>query len=196
MKFLIAVFTICLSVATTSVHAQTVADGWKAYDAGNYEKAKSIFLPLAEAGNVKALNAVGIMYDEGNAYPLDTEQACNWYEKSAKAGYAPAQRNFGICFHEGVGRSLNITMAIHWNELAAKQNYIYSQITLVKLLAERDPDRAMYWGQKAVNQGSAAARVAMWSFDLKNTGRPASYFDIGCVLLMSHLLGKPLNYCD
>jgi TPR repeat protein len=196
MKFLITVFAICLSVATTSVHAQTVADGYAAYDAGDYDKAKSIFHSLADAGDANAMNAIGRLYDQGKGYSKNIHRACDWYERSAIAGYVSAQNNLAICYESGEGRTRDIEKAIFWLEKSAEQGRLQAQVNLVRLYNDRNRDRAIYWGQKAVDQNSAFARVVMWGFDLPHTGLHASTTDIVCVIAMNRLLDNDLRYCD
>ncbi len=196
MKFLIAVFAICLSVATTSVHAQTVEDGIKARNSGDYETAKSIFLKHVDDGNAKAMNAIGRLYDQGKGYSKNIHRACDWYERSAIAGYVSAQNNLAICYESGEGRARDIEKAIFWLEKSAEQGRLQAQVNLVRLYNDRNRDRAIYWGQKAVDQNSAFARVVMWGFDLPHTGLHASTTDIVCVIAMNQLFGKELDYCD
>jgi TPR repeat protein len=196
MKSLITVFAICLSVATTSVHAQTVADGYAAHDAGDYDKAKSIFHSLVDAGDAKAINAIGILYDDGKAYPKDGKIACDWFEKAAKTGFRSAQSNYANCFEFGDGRELDVNKAIYWFEKAAEQDDVYAQIHLLKLLFDPDQQQAIYWGKRALEQNSAMARVAFWSLDVEHSGRKASPVDIACVLVMNGLFDKKTEYCD
>ncbi len=196
MKFLIAVFAICLSVATTSAHAQTVADGYAAYDVGDYEKAKTIFVPLAKAGDAKAMNAIGIMIAEGRGYQKDDRASCDWQEKAAEAGFYAAQSNVAVCYEIGEGRKKDLNKAIYWYEKAAKQGHVDSQIDLLFLYEPIDKEKAQFWGQKAVNQGSVLAKVAMRGYGFPHTGPPASLVDMACVYMMIGVLGEDRNYCD
>ncbi len=196
MNRLLAVLTLLFSLSITPAFAQTVEDGWKAYDVGDYEQAKSIFIPLAEAGNAKAMNAIGLMQDEGNAFPSNPELACDWYEKSAKAGYASGQNNIAVCFIRGEGRPTNFDKAIQWWERAAAQGHLDAQIALIANLRTADRNRAIYWGQKAVDAGSALGRVAMRGAKLPHTGPQASITDVACVIIMIEILGKAGSYCD
>ncbi|WP_135079241.1 sel1 repeat family protein [Terasakiella sp. SH-1] len=93
MRFVLFILVILF---TLPAYAQTVEDGYKAYDVGDYETAKSIMLLLAEQGNPKAMNAMGNFYSEGKAFPENAKIACDWYEKAANKEYASAQNNLGL----------------------------------------------------------------------------------------------------
>ena len=197
MKFLhFAVVVVCLFILTMSAHAQTVEDGYAAYDADDYETAKSIFIPLADAGNAKAMNAIGVMYSQGRGYPKDRKLACDWYERSAEIGYISAQNNLSICYEDGDGRPKNMDKALDWTERAAAQGDLDSQVSLIRMYSGIDKNKAKFWGQKALNRNSAMARVAMWGYDIPHTGLQASRLDILCVYVMIGLFGKPWDYCD
>ena len=62
--------------------------GKAAYDAGDYEAAYNQLLPLAEAGDAKAQNAIGIIFGKKkfSLYSIDKEE--KWLLKSAEKNYA------------------------------------------------------------------------------------------------------------
>ena len=66
-----------------------------AYEAGEYETALEILIPLAEAGDAKAQNSLGFMYNEGLGVSQDYAEAVKWYGKAAEQGDANAQYNLG-----------------------------------------------------------------------------------------------------
>jgi len=195
MKRLPAALALLLSIAGIA-QAQTVEDGYAAYKSGNYASAKIILMPLAEAGDAKAMNLVGRMLENGWGFPKDWAGACDWYEKSANAGYLSAMQNISICYENGVGRKKNMKRSIYWAEQAADHGDPDSAISLIRLYLNVDRDRAILWGQKAVDQGSALARAAMWGYDLPHTGPQASISDIVCSYVMIGMFGKDWNYCD
>jgi hypothetical protein len=59
-----AVLVLALGLAAPAV-AQTAEDGYAAYDAGDYAKARTILLPLAEAGDPKAMKPHRIHVSQG-----------------------------------------------------------------------------------------------------------------------------------
>ncbi len=197
MRRLLVAFFIFLTGSAFPAYADTYDDADKAYEAGDYEKAKSILLPLAKAGSADAMNLIGLMYQNGYSFSKDDELACDWYEKAANAGDMFAQSNLGLCYKFGEGRTMDWDKAIFWKEKAASQGEVDSLISLAHSYAERgDREKATYWGQKAVDAGSALGRVTMWTYDLPNTGLEASRMDIACVMLFNNILDRPWNYCD
>jgi len=61
------------------------------------------------------------MLDDADAYVQLTEEAVQWYQKSAEGGYAAAQHHMGLCHAKGDGVEQNWTQAARWFGLAAAQ---------------------------------------------------------------------------
>jgi uncharacterized protein len=68
---------------------------------GDYEskpqpaKAAGYLTPLAEAGDLEAMNALGVMYESGNGVAFDEATAERWFRKAAMGGNLKAQTNLG-----------------------------------------------------------------------------------------------------
>jgi len=75
-----------------SVHAYAGPweDGMVAYNRGDYVPAIRLFRPLAEAGNSKAKNQIGLMYRKGEGAPRSAARAFMWFSLAAKRGDAKA----------------------------------------------------------------------------------------------------------
>ncbi len=197
MKFLLVAVAILFSITTAPAFAGTYEGADKAYDAGDYEKAKSIALPLAKAGNAKAMNLIGLMHDFGYGFPKDSSLGCNWYEKAAKLGYARAQNNLSICYKNGEGRAVDVEQAIFWAEKAANQGLLDAQEDLMRIYEKRgNIEQAKKWGQIANSRGSAIARIYMDAAGIQHSGPKATVIDYACVGIMIEILGKPGDYCD
>ena len=85
------VHILCLTMIAiawlgSAAYAADFKDGLAAYNAGDYEQAHEIFLPLAESGNAKAQHLLGHMYIEGDGVEIDTKQGLQWFRKAAKQG--------------------------------------------------------------------------------------------------------------
>jgi TPR repeat protein len=195
MRRVLPVLILALGLAAPAV-AQTAEEGYAAYDAGDYAKARTILLPLAEAGDPKAMNRIGYMHDLGKGFPKNPTTACDWYEKAANAGYARAQNNLGLCYKEGSGREKNIDSAIHWIEMAAEQGDLDCQIDLVRLYYKRNPERARYWGQKTADRNSVIGRLVMDGLGIPYMGPKPSRIESYCFLVMIDFIGKQDDYCD
>ena len=173
-----------------------VAEGVKAYDDGDYQKAKDILLPLAEAGHPKAMNMIGLMYEFIRGYSQNTRKACDWYEKSANAGYVSAQRNLAICYYWGDGRLRDEAQAIHWYRQAGEQGNKNAQAFLTAYFSSRERNEYLYWAQKAAQQGSVFAKAVMWDKGDKDLVSNLSWIDRVCIIVAVGWLKKPTDYCD
>ena len=191
--------TLLLSPAVIADDAQDqqVEIGVAAFHSGNYERAKTILLPLAEAGHPKAMNMVGKMYSKGHSYLKNRQIACDWYERSAEAGYVSGQTNIGTCLYWGDGRPKDIAKAIFWNERAAEQGSKLSQTNLATYYDDIDRrDKYLYWAQKAAAQGGIMAKALMWSNGDRDLVPDLRWTDLVCIVVMHGWLDKPYDYCD
>lgn len=110
---------ILFATFTVTVHAD-FNDGVVAMTVGNYEKALSIFLPLAEtADHAYAQYFVGRMYAAGQGVEQDFEAAANWYRKSARSGVADAQFRLADQYTHGDGLPRDLESAYAWYRVAA-----------------------------------------------------------------------------
>jgi len=75
--------------------------GIEAYESGDYKTALAEWTPLAEQGNAKAQDKLGIMYDKGLGVLENDRTASSWYVKAAEQGDANAQYNLARMYHSG-----------------------------------------------------------------------------------------------
>jgi TPR repeat protein len=66
-------------------------DGMAAYNRGDYVPAIRLFRPLAEQGNTKAQNALGVMYRKGQGVARNSVRAFIWFNRAAARGDARAK---------------------------------------------------------------------------------------------------------
>lgn len=66
-------------------------DGMAAYNRGDYLPAIRLFRPLAEQGNPKAQNVLGVMYRKGEGVTRNPVRAFMWFSLAAKRGDARAK---------------------------------------------------------------------------------------------------------
>jgi len=196
IRFLI--FILCFLAATTPSMARTTAqDGYEYYDKGDYMMAESIFLTLAHYyGDAEAMNGLGLMVTWGTISETHRFTACYWYEASARAGYSSGQYNFARCFEGNEERPYDLEKKILWLTRAAAQNHRSAQIALMLLYLNEDTEKAKEWGQRAIDQGSIFARVALWDNNIPYQGPSPSLFSIACVYLMNVVLDKHAGYCE
>lgn len=173
-----------------------VKEGIKAYDVGDYEKAKNIIVPLAEKGHSKAMSMLGYMHDFGKAFPINHALACDWYEKAAKAGDRAAQLNLGVCYSKGIGRPQNDKKWIFWMTKAGEQGDKDAQADIAAHYVDTDKDKFMYWAKKAAANGSVRAKILLWSTGSGDLVPDLTWGQRICGLVMIGWLDKEFDYCD
>lgn len=68
-------------------------DGMVAYNRGDYVPAIKLFRPMAQAGNTKAQNLMGVMYHKGEGVARSSAKAFTWFSLAAKNGDTQAKIN-------------------------------------------------------------------------------------------------------
>ncbi|MEZ5540560.1 MAG: tetratricopeptide repeat-containing serine protease family protein [Pseudomonadota bacterium] len=118
----LVLLALCAATCTASGLADDAfARGWSAYQAGQYNGAMQLWLPLADAGNADAQLNIGILYDVGQGVATDPVEAAHWYRRSAEHGHAAAQYNLGLMYVAGRGVPQDNTEARFWFAQAAGQ---------------------------------------------------------------------------
>jgi len=75
----------------SSACAGPCEDGMAAYNRGDYLPAIHLFRPLAEQGNPKAQNVIGVMYRKGQGVAKSSARAFMWFSLASKRGDAKAK---------------------------------------------------------------------------------------------------------
>ena len=114
-----AIFVAWLTFAAGTAVAASIEDGQAAYNLGDYKMALEIWRPLAEQGNARAQNNLGVMYENGKGVPQNIPEAVKWYRLAAQQGYAGAQNNLGLIYAIGRGIQRDPLRAYMWFSLAA-----------------------------------------------------------------------------
>jgi TPR repeat protein len=79
------------SMGTVAAFAGPWEDGMAAYNRGDYMPAIRVFRTLAEQGNAKAQNVLGVMFRKGEGVPKNPARAHMWFSFAAKRGEAGAR---------------------------------------------------------------------------------------------------------
>jgi TPR repeat protein len=116
----------------------------------------------AEAGDVRAMYALGIIYDTGSGVEPDYTEGFMWFERSAKGGHAPAQAKMGLMYLYGWQIRRDVAEAARWYELAARRGDVRSQVQISSMYArgqgvEQDLVAAYTWLGVAARAGDAQA---------------------------------------
>jgi len=101
--------------------AAAIDDGQTAYNAGDYATALRLWRPLAEQGDARAQNNLGVMYENGKGVAQDISEAVRWYRLAAVQGYGGAQYDLGLAYAIGRGGvRRDPVRAYMWFSLAAQ----------------------------------------------------------------------------
>ncbi len=143
-------------------------DGLNAYNSGNFSHALFEWRLLADQGDVRAQNNLGVMYANGHGVKKDNAMAAQWYRKAAEMGDVSAQFNLGVLYSEGKGVMKDERMAAFWYGKAADQGDMSAQYNLGVLYgsgveAAGDVARAAFWMAKSAQQGNEQASETLTS---------------------------------
>ncbi len=123
----------------------------------------SLFISLAEQGDVNAQWVLGFMYLNGEGIPQNYKQAAYWLTKAAEQGFALAQFNLGFMYDNGKGVPQDDKKALYWYKKAALQGLAEAQTNLGVMYAAdhsagQDYAIAYSWFNLAALQGNELGR--------------------------------------
>jgi TPR repeat protein len=113
MKFLLLFVIFVFFSACTDVSDPKIF-----FDKGEYKKAYNLWLPLANKGDLRAQNYIGIHHYLGLGTKRDYKPAKEWFEKAAKQGSANAQYNLGVMYENGEFVKQDYMKAAMWFSIA------------------------------------------------------------------------------
>ncbi len=147
-----------LIVVTASRAWADFQAGVEAYERGDYATALTEFRPLAQRGDARAQNNLGVMYAEGQGVPQDDAEAVRWFRRAAVQGNASAQFNLGFMYREGRGVPQDDAEAVRWFRRAAEQGNASAQFNLGFMYREgrgvpQDSVQAHLWFSLAADHG-------------------------------------------
>ncbi len=118
LRTIISAASIWTCLASAAL-AGAYEDGFEAYNRGDYATAVRLWKPLAEKGDAKVQNNLGVMYENGQGVMQDYAEAVKWYQKGADQGIAYAQYNLGLMYANGHGVPQDYVQSHKWLNLAA-----------------------------------------------------------------------------
>jgi hypothetical protein len=98
--------------------AMTVRQGAAAFSRGDFIRASSILIPLAEHGDSVAQAYLGFMFETGRGVPQNYSEAAMWYRRSAEQGNGAAQYSLGLLYDKGFGVPRDAVEAHRWLNLS------------------------------------------------------------------------------
>lgn len=91
----------------------------KIYDRTDTTSALDAWLPVAEQGDVEAMNRVALVYEGAYGGEPNLERAYAWYRRAAESGYKPAQFSLATMLEQGKGVEKNVMEALEWYRKAS-----------------------------------------------------------------------------
>lgn len=119
-------------------------------------------IKLAELGDAEAQFLLGRSFQNGDGVIMNQDEAFKWYKLSAEQDYDKALNNLACIYLE----CENYEEAKECFERAAKQNCALAQFNLGTMYnngntIERDITKAIYWLEKAAEQGLEEAKEVL-----------------------------------
>ena len=148
------------------------AKGYEAYQRGEFGTAMDIWEPLAEAGDLRALYNLGVIYAEGRGVRADKAKAVDLWKRAAEAGHVRAMHNLALTYIAGVpdrqtgAHVQKYDSAMKWLKKAANKNFansIYSlgQMYQYGLGVKQSTDESGRRFRAAATSGFAKAQFQM-----------------------------------
>jgi TPR repeat protein len=121
LRGLLAAIVLLLFMHHASAQSPRYTEAFNAYQNQKFDQAESIWLELANGGDVNARYALGVMHLRGEAGDASPAKAFAWFEKAAEQGHATAMFNLGVAYWEGSGVATDRKKALAlWEESADK----------------------------------------------------------------------------
>ena len=155
--------------------ADAIEEGRRAYMARDFERARALWLPLAEAGNAEAQAWVGSLHANGDGVEADAAAAFAWYLKSAEGRNVLAQSNVGAMYAMGSGVAQDMAEAVRWLRRAARGGDANARFNLGVLYSQgngvpRNNARAAEWYRKAAETGHYQSQARLGHMYLAGEG--------------------------
>lgn len=140
-RFLAALFALLL-LATPTLAEGTLEEAIAAYDAGEYEKAYALFLPLAEAGDAEAQYWVAKFFILGKGVPESQAEALPWLHASAAQDFSEAAYVLSLIYIDGDDFLRDEELALQYLYQASKLCHVDAAATLgMELMtSDRNPE--------------------------------------------------------
>lgn len=155
-------------LTTWPVHAG-LEEGLTAYRNKNYQTALNEMLPLANSGNARAQNVMGLLYQGGHGVPQDHAEALRWLLLSAEQNEPTALNNLGVVYSKGLGVQQDHAQAVKWYMRAADAGSELGTYNLAYKYEKGEGIRKNYTEalrlyQMGAQRGHAPAEVAVGRF--------------------------------
>ena len=140
----------------------------------DYQKAFEWANKAAQQNDPRALNLLGIMYNDGHGTPADPGKAFEYYRQAAQSGDPVFRANLGYCYSRGTGVKPDFAEAVRLIQPLADNgvpNDALAQCNAQNELGElyytgdehlpKNPNVAMLWFEKAAQAGHLHSQVVL-----------------------------------
>ena len=154
---------LCAGSLAPARAGSAFAQGLKAYDSRDYQKAFALWLPLARGSDMAAQRNIAHMLRRGLGVRRDPKRALAFYERAAEAGLVSAALNAGIMRLAGDGVPCDTRRGLRWIQWAAESGHPEAQFYMGRIYEKGyavrpDKPRAIGWYWIAMKGGSLRAR--------------------------------------
>ena len=170
-----------LLAPAVSARAATFDDGVAAYQRADYAGAMRIWHELGEAGDVRAIYNLGVLFDLGQGVAPDPMRAAVYFQHAAQAGHVRAMSNYGLLLEQGRGVAKNEELAAYWYQKAAEGGLAEAQYNLGlmyergRVVPQSDRDAAAWYSRAAAGgQSAALERLGLFYRDGRGVTRNAT----------------------
>ena len=133
----------------------------------DHAKAAEYYRLAADQGHGPALAELGALHFRGLGVPRDYVEARRWLRPAAEQGHPEAQWRLCMTYARGLGVDKDHAEARAWCRVAAEAGHVWAQEELGRLYDDwgfpPDYAQALEWYRRASDQGSAVARLRMYS---------------------------------
>jgi len=141
----------------------------EAFSAGRHAKAVELAKPLAEAGNADALYLMGYAHESGQGAEASRDQALAFYRKAADAKHLDASYRMAFILlasedekeREQARESLETAAR---SDVAVAGRILGEAYLLGRLTPTADPDKAVFWWQRAADAGDIPSILLLARF--------------------------------
>ena len=167
VKFVAVLLTVFLLGMSPGVWAASFEEGLDSLRAGNPERARDVWLPLAEDGNPDAQYSLAKLFEHGNEkVEQDLVKAVYWYREAASQNLPAALNNLGLMYAQGRGVPRDAARATELWRSAALEGYPWAQYNLGLAYfkgqgVEVDQRKAVDWFRRAADKGVPEAEFIM-----------------------------------
>ena len=126
---------------------------------GNHDRAKELYLELANEGNAAAMNNYACELS-------DSKEKAEWFQKAADNGDDYGLWNIAKFYKNGTGVERDINKALELYRKAADKGHTGAMTDLAEIYRygdeiEKDDDKAVEWYQKAADKDELSAIMAL-----------------------------------